>query len=142
MGVRGGFWVCLVVVVEVIVFKVVVFLSVAKEWGVWSGMLFVLIYWFQVGCIVVDVGAMSFGSVLFSVFSGWRRVALRVFIAVLSCSLGLVLMPLGSFAIVAGVGWMWYVVVPLGLCVLVMREGHWVIPLSQSGARCLRSLLE
>ena len=108
----------------------------------WSGMLSVLMYWFHVWCIVVDVGAMSFGSVLFSVFSGWRRVALRVFIAVLSCSLGLVLMPLGSFAIVAGVGWMWYVVVPLGLCVLVMRECHWVTPVSHSGARCLRSLLE
>ena len=105
-------------------------------------MLFVLIYWFQVWCIVVDVGAMSFGSVLFSVFASWRRVALRVFIAVLSCILGLVLMPLGSFAIVAGVGWMWYVVVPLGLCVLVMRVCHWVTPVSHSGARCLRSLLE
>ena len=107
-----------------------------------SVMLIALIYWFQVWCIAVDVGAVSFGSFLFSVFAGWRRVALRVFIAVLSCSLGLVLMPLGSFAIVAGVGWMWYVVVPLGLCVLVMRECHWVTPVSQSGARCLRSLLE
>ncbi len=68
--------------------------------------------------------------------------ALRVFIAVWSCSLGLVLMPFGSFDIVAGVGWMWYVVVPLGLCVLVMRECHCVTPVSHSGARCLRSLLE
>ena len=108
----------------------------------WSGMLFVLIYWFHVWCIVVDVGAMSFGSVLFSVFAGWRRVALRVFIAVLSCSLGLVLLPFGSFAIVAGVGWMWYVVVPLGLCVLDSREFHWVTPVSHSGARCLRNLSE
>ena len=69
-------------------------------------------------------------------------VALRVLIAVFSCSFGLVLLPFGSFAIVAGVGWMWYVVVPLGLCVLVIREFHWVTPVSHSGARCLRSLLE
>ncbi len=83
----------------------------------WSGMLYVLMYWCHVWCIAVDVDAMSFGSILFSVLAGWRRVALRVFIAVLSCSLGLDLLPFGSFAIVAGVGWMWYVVVPLGLCV-------------------------
>ncbi len=92
--------------------------------------------------MAVDVGAMSFGSVLFSVLAGWRRVALRVFIAVWSCSLGLVLYPFGSFDIVAGVGWMWYVVGPLGSCVLVIREFHWVTPVSHSGARCLRSLLE
>ncbi len=107
-----------------------------------SGMLYTSIYWFQVWCIAVDVVTVSFGSFLFSVFADWRSVALRVFIAVLSCSLGLVLIPLGSFAIVAGVGWMWYVVVPLGLFVLVMRECHWVTPVSHSGARCLRSLLE
>ncbi len=70
--------------------------------------------------MAVDVDAMSFGNVLFSVLAGWRRVALRVFIAVWSCSLGLVLYPFGSFAIVAGVGWMRYVVVPLGSCVLVI----------------------
>ena len=68
--------------------------------------------------------------------------ALRVFIVVLSCSLGLVLYPFGSFAIVAGVGWMCNVVVPLGSCVLVIREFHLVTPVSHSGARCLRSLLE
>ena len=107
-----------------------------------SGMSDVLMYWCHVGCMIVDVGAMSFGYFMFSVLAGWRRVALRVFIAVLSCSLGLVLMPLGSLAIVAGVGCMWYVVVPLGLFVLVIREFHWVIPVSHSGARCLRSLLE
>jgi hypothetical protein len=72
--------------------------------------------------MAVDVGATSFGSVLFSVWEGWRRVALRVFIAVWSCSLGLYLRPFGSFAIVAGVGCMWYVVVPSGPCVLVRRE--------------------
>ncbi len=55
-------------------------------------------------------------------FADRRRVALRVLMAVLSCSLGLVLYPFGSFAIVAGVGWMWYVEVPLGFCVLVIRE--------------------
>ena len=108
----------------------------------WSGMLFVLIYWFHVWCMVVDVGAMSFGSVLFSVFAGWRRVALRMFIVVWSCSLWLILLPLGSFDIVAGVGWMWYVVVPWGSCVLVIREFHCVTPVSHNGARCLRSLLE
>jgi hypothetical protein len=79
---------------------------------------------------------------LFFVLAGWRRVALKVFIAVLSCSLGLILLPLGSFAIVAGVSWMWYVIVPLGFCVLVSREFHWLTPVFHSGARCLRSLLE
>ncbi len=54
----------------------------------------------------------------------------------------LYLCPFGSFAIVTGVGWMWYVVVPLGSCVLVIREFHCVTPVSHSGARCLRSLLE
>jgi hypothetical protein len=109
---------------------------------VWFGMLSVLMYWSHVWCMVVDVGHVSFGNFLFSVLAGWRRVALRVFIAVVSCSLGLVLCPFGSFAIVAGVGWMWYVVIPVGSCVLVISEFHWVTPLSQSGARCLRSLLE
>jgi hypothetical protein len=37
--------------------------------------------------MAVDVDAGSFGNVLFSVLAGWRRVALRVFIAVMSCSL-------------------------------------------------------
>ncbi len=102
----------------------------------WSGMSFVLMYWCHVWCIAVVVGAISFGNVLFLVLAGWRRVALRVFIAVLSCSLGLVLFSVGSFAIVAGVGWMWYVIVPLGLCVLVSREFHWVTPVSHNG-RCV-----
>ena len=91
--------------------------------------------------MAVDVDVGSFGNVLFSVLAGWRRVALRVLIAVWSCSLWLVLLPFGSFAIVAGVGWMWYVVFPLGSCVLVIREFHWATPVSQSGARWLRSLL-
>ncbi len=108
----------------------------------WSRMLFVLIYWFHVWCIAVDVVVACFGNFLFFVLAGCRRVALRVFIAVLSCSLGLVLLPLGSFAIVAGNGWMWYVIVPLGLCVLVSRKFHWVTRFSWSGARCLRSLFE
>ena len=43
-----------------------------------SGMLIALIYWFQVWCIAVEVGAVSFGSFLLSVFAGWRSVALRV----------------------------------------------------------------
>jgi hypothetical protein len=67
---------------------------------------------------------------------------MRVFIAVWSCSLGLVLYPFESFTIVAGVGWMRYVVVPLGSCVLVIREFHWMTLVSHSGARCLRCLLE
>ncbi len=43
-----------------------------------SGMSFVLMHWCHVGCMIVDVGAMSFGNFLFSVLAGWRRVALRV----------------------------------------------------------------
>ncbi len=92
--------------------------------------------------MAVDVDVGSFGNVLFSVLAGWRRVALRVLIVVWSCILWQVLFPFGRFAIVAGVGWMWYVVVPLGLCILVIREFHWVTPVSHSGTRCLRSLLE
>ncbi len=85
---------------------------------------------------------MSFGSFLCSVLAGWVSVALRVFIAVFSWSFGLVLCPFGSLAIVAGVGGMWYVVVPLGLVDLVIKAFHCVTPVSQSGARCLSSLLE
>ena len=77
-----------------------------------SGMSFVLMYECHVWCMVVDFGAGSFGNFLVSVRAGWRRVARRVFIAVWSCSFWLVLLPFGSFAIVAGVGWMWYVVFP------------------------------
>ena len=83
-----------------------------------------VMYLCHVGCMSVVVGAVSFGSFLVSVLAGWRRVALRVLIAVLSCSLGLVLLPFGSFAIVAGVGWMWYVVVPPGSRVLVISAFH------------------
>ena len=57
--------------------------------------------------IVVVVVAISFGNLLCSVFAGRRRVALRVLKAVLR--LGLYLCPFGSFAITAGVGWIWYV---------------------------------
>ena len=108
----------------------------------WSGMSSVLMYWCHVWCVIVDVGVMSFGSFLFSVLAGWMSVALRVLIAVFSCSFGLVLLPFGSLAFVAGVGGMWYMVVPLGLVVLVIKAFHCVTPVSQSGARCLRSLLE
>ena len=51
-------------------------------------------------------------------------------------------MPFGSFAGVAVVGWMWYVVVYVWLCDLVSILRHSVTPVSHSGARCLRSLLE
>ncbi len=69
-------------------------------------------------------------------------VVLRVLIAVFSCSFGLVLLPFGSLAIVAGVGWMWYMVVPLGSVVLVIKAFHFVTPVFQSGARCFNILLE
>ncbi len=59
--------------------------------------------------MVVDVVSMSFGNFLCSVAAGRRRVALRVLMAVFSCSLGLYLCPFGSFAITAGVGWIWNV---------------------------------
>jgi hypothetical protein len=95
-----------------------------------------------VGCMIVDVGVMSFGSFLFSVLAGWMSVALRVLIAVFSCSFGFVLLPFGSLAIVAGVGGMWYMVVPLGSVVLVIKAFHCVTHVSQSGARYLSSLLE
>ena len=72
----------------------------------WSGMLSVLMYWYHVGCMFVDVGVVSFGSFLFSVVAGWMSVARRVLMAVCSCCFGLVLLPFGSLAIVAGVGGM------------------------------------
>ncbi len=108
----------------------------------WSGISSVLMYWCHVWCMVIDVGVMSFGSFLFSVLAGWMSVALRVLIAVFSCSFGLVLFPLGSLAILAGVGGMWYMVVPLVSVVLVIKACHCVTTVSQSGARCLSSLLE
>ena len=73
------------------------------------GMSAVFMYWCHVWCMIVVVVSMSFGNFLCSVFDGRRRVALRVLMAVLSCSLGLYLCPFGSFAITAGVGWIWYV---------------------------------
>ncbi len=79
---------------------------------------------------------------MFSVLAGWMSVALRVLIAVFSCSIGLVLLPFGSLAIVAGVGCMRYVVVPVGSVVFVINSRHSVAPVSQSGARCFSSLLE
>ena len=75
----------------------------------WFGISAVLMYWCHVWWIVVVVAAISFGNFLCSVFAGRRRVALRVFMAVLSWSLGLYLCPFGSFAMTAGVGWIWYV---------------------------------
>jgi hypothetical protein len=72
--------------------------------------------------MIVEFGEGSFGSFLYSVLADWRRVALRVFNAVSSCIGELVLMPFGSFASVAVVGWIWYVVVPFGVCVLVSIE--------------------
>ncbi len=108
----------------------------------WSGMSSVLMYWCHVECMIVEAGVVSFGSFLCSVLAGWMSVALRVFIAVFSCSCGLDLLPFGSLAIVAGVGGMWYVVVPLWSVVLVIKAFHCVTPVSQSGARCLSILLE
>ncbi len=72
--------------------------------------------------MLVVVVSMSFGNFLCSVFAGRIRVALRVLMAVLSCSLGLYLCPFGSFANTAGVGWIWYVKVPSGSCILVISE--------------------
>ena len=92
--------------------------------------------------MVVVVVSLSFGNFLCSVVAGRRRVALRVCMAVLSCSLGLYLCPFGSLAIKAGVGWIWYVWVPSGSCVLVMSEFQCVTPVSHSGVRCFKSLLE
>ena len=74
--------------------------------------------------MIVVVVSLSFGNFLCSVFDGRRRVALRVFMAVLSCSLGMYLCPFGSFAITAAVGWIWYVWVPSGSCILVISEFH------------------
>ncbi len=57
-------------------------LSVAYECGMWSGMFSVFMYLCHVECMVVECGVVSFGSFLCSVSADWRRVALRVFIAV------------------------------------------------------------
>ncbi len=52
----------------------------------------------------IEFGDESLGSFLCSVSASCRSVALRVFIVVLSCILGLVLMPLGSLGIIISVG--------------------------------------
>ncbi len=54
----------------------------------------------------VEYGDVSFGNFLCSVSASCRSMSLRVFIDVLSCILGLVLMPLGSLASMTSVGWM------------------------------------
>jgi hypothetical protein len=90
----------------------------------------------------VEFGDVSLGNFLCSVPASCRSVALRVFIAVLSCILGLVLMPLGSLASITSVGWMWYVCIVLEVCFLGSISSYAHVPVSQSGARCLRSLLE
>ena len=90
----------------------------------------------------VEFGDVCFGNFLCYVPASCKSVALRVFIAVLSCILGLVLLPLGSLASIASVGWMWYECVVLEVCFLVRISSHLHVPVSQSGARCLRSLLE
>ncbi len=59
-----------------------------------------------------------------------------------SCSGELVLIPFRCFASVAVVGWIWYVVVPFGVCVLASIDCQSAPPASHSGARCSRSLLE
>ncbi len=92
--------------------------------------------------MVVVVVSMSFGNFLCSVLAGRRRVALKVLMTVFSWSLGLYLCPFGSFAIIAGVGWIWYVSVPSGFCILVISEFQWVAPVSHNGGRCFKSLLE
>ncbi len=90
----------------------------------------------------VEFGDESLGNFLCSVPASCRRLALRVLIAVLSCILGLVLMPSGSLASITSVGWLWYVCVVLEVCFLVSISSHAHAPVSQIGARCLRSLLE
>ena len=70
-------------------------------------MFLVLMYLCHEGCIIVEVGAGSLGSLLCSVSASRSRVALRVFIAICRCSLGLVLIPLGHLAMTTLVGWMW-----------------------------------
>ena len=64
----------------------------------------VLMYLCHVWWMVVVLVSVSFGNFLCSVLAGRRRVALRVLIAVLSCSFGLYLYPFGRFDIMAGVG--------------------------------------
>ena len=75
----------------------------------WIGMSAVSMYRCHVWCMIVVVVSLSFGNFLCSVSDGRSMVALRVLMAVLSCSLGLYLCPFGSLAIKAGVGWIWYV---------------------------------
>ncbi len=90
----------------------------------------------------VEFEAGSLGSSLYYVPASCRRVALRVSIAVMSWMLGLVLMPLSSLASITSVGWIWYVCVVLEVCFMVSISCHVIVPVSRSGARCLRSLLD
>ncbi len=78
----------------------------------------------------VEFGAGSLGSFLCSVPASCRSLVLRVSIAVLSCILGLILMPLGSLASITSVGRMWYVCVVLEVCFLVRISSHVHVPVS------------
>ena len=104
MGGGGRFSVGLGALFGADVYGVLLCFSVAYEWGMWFGISAVFMYCCHVWCMVVAVGSLSFGNFLCSVLAGRRRVALRVLIAVLSCSLGLYLCPFGRFDIMAGVG--------------------------------------
>ena len=66
----------------------------------------------------------------------------RVSMAVRSCIFGLLLLPWGSLARMASVACMWYVKAVGEVCLMVSRMSHLYVPVSQSGARCLRRLLE
>jgi len=77
-----------------------------------------------------------------SVPAGTSRMDLKVSMAVRSCVFGLVQVLRGSLARMASVGCVWYVKVMGEVCLIVSRLFHLKTPVSQSRARCLRSLLE
>jgi len=115
-----------------------VLVRVVFDIGVCSGRSVFLMYAYHEGCMSVVFGVESLGSLRCSVPAGRSTVDCRVSIAVRSCILGLALLPCGSLARMASVGCMWYAKATWEVGMMVSRLFHLKMPVSQSGARCLR----
>ena len=85
---------------------------------------------------------LAFGSFLCSVLAGRSRVALKVSMDVRSVVFGPGLSPFGSFASITLVGELWYEASRESVWWEVISLCHVYVFVCQSGARCLRSLLE
>ena len=71
------------------------------------GSSFCFMYAYHVGCMSVDFGVRSLGSLRCSVSAGRRRTVRRLSMALRSCGFELSLSSWGSLASMASVGWAW-----------------------------------